>query len=564
MSDDWLFTQSHSGGHHGNGPLTGPDGQPILAAVGDLGDTLVSGSGGISNTGTGGTPAAPISISGSNLTINVTYDQTSRLPSGFVSAINYVVAYYESFSQLRPRPPSISMSAMARSAARRWKPMRSARARSFLAGYSYSTIKSALANTDPSAAASLPASQPVSGTMWVSTAESKALGLTPAQPATDLDGYAGFSSSLPFTYDPNNRAVAGKYDFIGVVEHEFTEIMGRIDLFNATLSDGTQTIPNTYSLLDMFTTRRTACTPIPARRRIISPSMAATPISSPSTRTPVAISAIGRQRRRRFLPRFFAVGQADIVSQADVTTMNALGYQGTLPDRHPRRSKRLVRRRWCRSGNHYFMNPVSGGSGPELEHQAARRCRGHAWRVDADWRRGDVDAATRSHGKTGAPRTVHGLAHGQQRPFRLEQRDHVGLEQRVRDATRPASIRISMVMGRSATCAGGTTIESLGSTALVEVGQSLFHEPGAGGTGPELSDQAGAPLTVSEYGAWTPFGAEATSTGYEVAWQVTGAPTSTRFGRRTAAAISSRAARAVGLEQRVRDLRDELPSGSQW
>ena len=57
-----------------------------------------------------------------------------------------------------------------------------------------------------------------------------------------------FSSVYPFTYDPNNRAVAGAYDFIGVVEHEFTEDMGRIDLFGADIG-GTA---NSYSLLDLY------------------------------------------------------------------------------------------------------------------------------------------------------------------------------------------------------------------------------------------------------------------------------------------------------------------------
>jgi Ca2+-binding RTX toxin-like protein len=41
----------------------------------------------------------------------------------------------------------------------------------------------------------------------------------------------------------------------------------------------------------------------------------------------------------------------------------------------------------------------------------------------------------------------------------------------------------------------------------------------SGGTGPELDDMAGAPLAVGEYGVWIPLGAEATSTGYEVAWK---------------------------------------------
>jgi serralysin len=66
----------------------------------------------------------------------------------------------------------------------------------------------------------------------------------------------------------------------------------------------------------------------------------------------------------------------------------------------------------------------------------------------------------------------------------------------------------------------GTTIESFGSTALVQSGGHYFMNPVSGGTGPELNDLTGsAALTVGEYGAWTPLGAEATSTGYEVAWK---------------------------------------------
>ena len=42
--------------------------------------------------------------------------------------------------------------------------------------------------------------------------------------------------------------------------------------------------------------------------------------------------------------------------------------------------------------------------------------------------------------------------------------------------------------------------------------------PVAGGTGPEVSYQ-GTPVTAGEFGVWSPLGAEATSTGYEVAWK---------------------------------------------
>lgn len=68
---------------------------------------------------------------------------------------------------------------------------------------------------------------PIGGThnWWFTKAQRKALGIA----ADDLtnDGTYTFGGGLSYTYDPNNRAVAGKYDYIGVSMHEFSEIMGR-------------------------------------------------------------------------------------------------------------------------------------------------------------------------------------------------------------------------------------------------------------------------------------------------------------------------------------------------
>src|SRR3974377_2113343 len=52
-----------------------------------------------------------------------------------------------------------------------------------------------------------------------------------------------------------------------------------------------------------------------------------------------------------------------------------------------------------------------------------------------------------------------------------------------------------------------TTIESYGSTALVQSGSNYFMNPVAGGSGPEL-ERSGAPFTSGEFGARTPIGAE--------------------------------------------------------
>jgi hypothetical protein len=60
----------------------------------------------------------------------------------------------------------------------------------------------------------------------MSNAEAKALGLL-AGNATGIDGYVGFNNSANYTFNPNNRAVAGEYDFIGLALHEITEVMGR-------------------------------------------------------------------------------------------------------------------------------------------------------------------------------------------------------------------------------------------------------------------------------------------------------------------------------------------------
>lgn len=76
---------------------------------------------------------------------------------------------------------------------------------------------------------SIPASDPIPGNhiYFVTQAQAKALGLIPDDAATS-DGTFTFGGGHSFTYDPNNRAVAGKIDFIGTALHEFTEIMGRI------------------------------------------------------------------------------------------------------------------------------------------------------------------------------------------------------------------------------------------------------------------------------------------------------------------------------------------------
>jgi hypothetical protein len=94
---------------------------------------------------------------------------------------------------------------------------------------------------------SIPAADPIPGNhvYFVTQAQAKALGLIPDNAATS-DGTFTFGGGNVFTYDPNNRAVAGKIDFIGTALHEFTEIMGRI----GNMGDG---MPDPqYMQMDLF------------------------------------------------------------------------------------------------------------------------------------------------------------------------------------------------------------------------------------------------------------------------------------------------------------------------
>ncbi len=104
----------------------------------------------------------------------------------------------------------------------------------FIGFYTYDQITGALSAArvspaDFSSVASLPATDPIAGNSWFCpTAEAKVLGLPgigPNDPGED--GAVGFAANVPYAFSPTNRAVPGKFDLIGVMEHELSEAMGR-------------------------------------------------------------------------------------------------------------------------------------------------------------------------------------------------------------------------------------------------------------------------------------------------------------------------------------------------
>lgn len=117
----------------------------------------------------------------------------------------------------------------------------------------YAGVKAALkadatSAEDNSAVANMGGDPTNGGNFWYATAQAKALKLIPDD--NNIDGVISINTlgGFQFTYDPLNRQVAGKFDFIGVAEHEMAEVMGRFALENANIG-GT---PNSYDPLDLF------------------------------------------------------------------------------------------------------------------------------------------------------------------------------------------------------------------------------------------------------------------------------------------------------------------------
>ncbi len=63
-----------------------------------------------------------------------------------------------------------------------------------------------------------------------------------------------------------------------------------------------------------------------------------------------------------------------------------------------------------------------------------------------------------------------------------------------------------------------TDTSAYGTTSLTQVGNNYYLD-GPGGSGPELKFN-GAPVTVGQFGSWTPIGAVQTASGYDIAYQL--------------------------------------------
>ncbi|HEX5328228.1 MAG TPA: NF038122 family metalloprotease [Acetobacteraceae bacterium] len=108
---------------------------------------------------------------------------------------------------------------------------------------SYSQTKAwlssvALTAQDRTALANLPAKTPAGNRFEIPYAEAKALGLRAAN-ASGPDGYVGFGlTPAKYTFNDSTGVATGTYDFLGIAEHEISEVLGRLSGFDTGGSPG--------------------------------------------------------------------------------------------------------------------------------------------------------------------------------------------------------------------------------------------------------------------------------------------------------------------------------------
>jgi hypothetical protein len=214
---------------------------------------LSSAGGSATSTKTAGisAPPAPITVTtaGSGLAVHITWESSvASAPSAFTAGVIAAVTAFETkFTNAVTIDIAIGYGTIANTA---MSAGALGESESYLQYVSYASLRSVLSShntdaTDASVLASLPATAPVGGYLWVTTAQAKALGLA-APGGTGLDGYIGLASNYAFSYGGN--VASGTYDFNGVVAHELTEVMGRLMLTGGSIGP----YAHSYSLLDLL------------------------------------------------------------------------------------------------------------------------------------------------------------------------------------------------------------------------------------------------------------------------------------------------------------------------
>ena len=190
---------------------------------------------------------------------------------------------------------------------------------------------------DSNSVTSLPASDPIGGqhSWFVPRAEAKMFSFfTTNFPSnispndTNIDGEIGFAATNSYTFDPTNRASAGKYDFIGVAEHEISEVLGRATYG---LNVGTNYLP--YDLF-RFTNGARSFNPNDSNV-YLSVDNGATVQKYFNPNNGGDIQDWASSMPEDSFDAFVMAGHQLVISEADITALDILGYNSPkIPSPH--------------------------------------------------------------------------------------------------------------------------------------------------------------------------------------------------------------------------------------
>jgi hypothetical protein len=261
------------------------------------------------------------------LTFNVTYDASVTSLTNATEVETAFATAVQLFQDLYTNAATVKITMYMGPAGPFTNGIGLGRSQFLLFGFHYSNITNALfkhraSAADTNSVASLPAVDPIGNTTnwFVPVAEARVLGLI-SPTDTNEDGEVGFATNVSYTFDPNNRSVAGKFDFIAVAEHEISEVLGRstfglqghfvpYDLFRFT-GNGTRSFDpdatNAYFSVDDGAT---------ALQFFYTNAAFGDIQDWLSGATPDAFDA------------FASAGHLNPISMADITALDVLGYNG--------------------------------------------------------------------------------------------------------------------------------------------------------------------------------------------------------------------------------------------
>ncbi len=176
-------------------------------------------------------------------------------------------------------------------------------------------------------------------------------------------------------------------------------------------------------------------------------------------------------------------------------------------------------------GNDYFLDPVGGGTGPEVQQGGAPVTPGTFVAIGAVQVSGGYDIAWKM--VSSSVYTIWSLDSSGNFVANIGN-DLAGNSSTLQsfETTFQQDLNGDGTIGppgassppTSSPPTGGTLIHTNGSTSLMQVGNDYFLDPVGGGTGPEVQ-QGGAPVTP---GTFVAIGAVQVSGGYDIAWKMVG------------------------------------------